>query len=222
MHELIPLLEQRLEQGRQYTVAPGGYVTDFSQQVAQMQETRQPLLGSLPAAAGSRSVYYDMAVHGPGGQELLAQTWGLKLPQDYAAFCTRYSQYLFAGRASYHLWQAADIEAQVVGLRQGWGMAENAPHRLFPFARSVGESACFALRWSSDLSSVDVVYCWDYGDVGEAHLLGHEGDRFVSDRDFTAWLTRMIESDGSPAFPQRHFPTSCGTMERDREDLMCV
>ncbi len=222
MHDLLPLLEHRLAETRHYEVASNGYVTDFSQEVGLMQESRQPMLGTMPSTTGSRFVFSDIAINGPGDQFLLAQRWGLSLPEDYLSFCTRYLEYLFAGRASYHLWNAPRIEEHVVGLRQGWNMAENTPHRLFPFARAVGSSAYFALRWSRDLSSVDVVYFWDYGDVGEEHLLGREGDRFVSDPDFTSWLTRMIATDGSPAFAHGSFPTSFGTMEHDREDLIRV
>lgn len=210
---LIPTLASRTEEVRRYKIPVYGSRGVIEPIVANFQSTGRPLIGQMPKSDTQRTTVTDLAVSGPGQQRVLASEWEMDLPHDYLSFCSIYSQYLFVGRVSYVVWDEGSIRNQIESLRSGWDVPSSAPHRLFPFASPAGELACFAFRWSSTTSQMDVVYCWDYGDVGEEHLLGTEGETFVSDANFTSWLQRMIQSDGAPAFPGGKVPTSSGMME---------
>ena len=214
---LMPTLAARTEVARRYKIPAQGSRGVIEPIVANFQSTGRPLIGQMPKSSGQRMTATDLAVSGPGQQRVLAGEWGIELPHDYLSFCSAYSQYLFVGRASYVVWDEVSIRHQVESLRSGWGVASSTPLRLFPFASPAGEPAYFAFRWSSTTSQMDVVYCWDYGDVGEEHLLGAEGEAFVSDASFTAWLQRMIQSDGAPAFPGGNVPMASGMIEARQE-----
>jgi hypothetical protein len=179
-HNLLLLLKRRVDEVRSYRLQPdGGGWGDLAEQIAYLlRESGKPVIGRLPVCRRGKFIFTDMAIDKPGDQTVLAAKWGLNLPQDYGVFCSRYAEYLFAGRISYQIWDADRVEEQTIALRQGWDIRESAPHRLFPFANPVGVPGYFALRWSPDFSRTDVVYCWDYGDVGETHLLGTDGDRW--------------------------------------------
>jgi len=131
----------------------------------------------------------------------LAGSWGIPLPADYCKFCDLYAEYILAGRLRIGILDADDIEEDTYGIRLGWSVADSATRRLFYFARVLGNPAHFAFRWDEEFTKMDIVFSWDYGDIGESVLLGPNSDRFVSDENFTSWLARMVKSDCFPLFP---------------------
>jgi hypothetical protein len=208
---ILLALNERLAKLRNYKLqADGSGNGDIASRASTLIKSGRKVIGRQPLCASKSYIFTDIAIKGPGSQFDLAQRWGLKLPPDYLQFCEKFAEYLFAGRISIHLWDAPQIEEYTHSLRLGHDFPTEAPHLLFQFAAPVGLPSFFAMRWDSNRNFKDVVYCWDYGDVGEAELLGDEGGGFCSDTSFAAWLTRMIESDGSPLFPREKTPTSVG------------
>jgi len=172
--------------------------------------------GSKPGKGPRRGVieYSDLCIRGGGDQEELAEQLKFPLPDDYRFFCSIYREYLIGGRSLIRLWDADDIREEIEGVRDGWSVPRSEPVKLFYFARLPHETARFALRRRPD-GEVDVVFSWDYGDLGEPVICSDQGDRFRSDASFSAWLERMIETDGYPLFPGGLIPTSEGWGERD-------
>lgn len=152
----------------------------------------------------------DICLLGPGMQKNLGVEWGLPLPQDYLDFCARFDDYLFAGGAFLVLNSADDVRESVISARQAVDMDMMTKHRLFHFASIIGLSGYFSFRWSENYEKMDIVFVWDYGDVGQHDLLGQPGDRFSSDPDFTSWLARMLETDAIPLFPGKRWPMADG------------
>lgn len=162
-----------------------------------------------------------MCMRGPGTQEKLAAQWAVRLPTDYLEFCSRFSEYILAGRIPVRIMESDEIRDND-GARDAWDVPKTALRRVFEFARVVEEPAHFAFRWNEDCSRMDIVYSWDYGDIGEPILLGKDGDRFVSDQTFTAWLHRMLETDAHPLFPGKKIPTSSGWIKQERSPLIRI
>jgi hypothetical protein len=144
-----------------------------------------------------------------GGQAALGRKWNVHLPEDYLQFCSLYSEYVLAGLCSIHL-ECADQLEILCNVRDGWNVPKETPHRLFYFARVVGKCGYFVFRWSENYQKMDVVFAEDYGDIGEPGLLADDGDKYVTDPDFTTWLTRMLDTDCYPLVPGRREPMRAG------------
>ncbi len=220
---MIPLLEQRLKTMRTYEIPPNGRLitleSDYEnqQQLSPCDKRNKPLYRPRK----KQIICSDMCLRGPGTQKDLAVKWGIPLPADYMEFCSLYSEYIIAGRNPIRLLDAEEIRGDE-SFRDAWDVPETAAHRIFYFARVVEEPAHFAFRWNEDYSKMDIVYSWDYGDIGEPILLGKDGDRFVSDQTFTAWLQRMLETDAHPVFPGKKIPTSSGWIKQERTPLIRI
>jgi len=219
--ESIPLLEQRLKVTRSYEIPPNGVIATLEQDYKNQQRVD-------PLGERKKPIYHprkkqitcsDMCVRGQGTQGKLAAQWGITLPADYLEFCSYFSEYLIAGKIPIRIMDAKEILGDD-GFRDAWDVSEAELHRLFYFARVVEDPAHFAFRWNEDYSKIDIVYSWDYGDIGEPILLGKDGDRFVSDQNFTEWLQRMLETDAHPVFPGKQIPTSSGWIKQERCPLI--
>ena len=57
---------------------------------------------------------------------------------------------------------------------------------------------------------MDVALIEDYAEIGEEELLGPDGDKYVTDPDFTSWLTRMLDTDCYPLVPGQREPERAG------------
>ena len=225
IQNLFPLLEQRLAETRIYEVRSEGYwgmldwVDEWFRELdPEASRNRKP-----PEYFNSNTMLKcsDMCARGPGRQTEVAQEWGLSLPLDYSSFCQVYAAYLLAGRLPVELLSVDEIK-DLESIRYTYGVPRDAPRRLFPFAQVLNHTALYAFRWSEDFGRTDVVFVWDYGDVGEPHLLGGGGDRFVCDQDFTTWLSRLIKTDCFPSVPGRKVPTSDSTDDREETALKRV
>lgn len=203
LEALFERLERRLVESREYPIVPKGYFAGLERSYAHFQrEDPDPTRREAKWSPRKKTItYLDWCIRGPGTQRQLAEAMGLDLPADYILFCDRYREYLIAGRRPVHITAAEEIEQTIVGLREGWDVPLSTPHRLFHFAQIVEETGNFAFRWSEDGKTMDVVVAEDFGVVGEPILLGPNGDRYITDRTFTDWLTRMLDSDCFPLTP---------------------
>lgn len=210
IEDLIHILKQRLSHHWTYRISPEGEYVTLKWEFDDFQQ-RKPDPARFEPKFDSEAMtleFSDMAVTGPGGQGSLARAWGLVLPKDYRKFCDTFDEYILATRIPVSILSAEAIEETTRLLRGGWGIPAEQEHRIFPFAEIVGASDLFALRWNADLSQVDVVLAEDLGSVWEPVLTGEDGDSYVTDPDFTAWLERMIRTDGCPLKPGRRESTS--------------
>lgn len=203
LEALFERLERRLVESREYPIVPKGYFAGLERSYAHFQrEDPDPTRREAKWSPRKKTItYLDWCIRGPGTQRQLAEAMGLDLPADFLLFCERYREYLIAGRCPVHTIAAAEIEQTTVGLREGWDVPKTNRHRLFTFARIVDEPGHFFFRWSEDKKTMDVVVMEDYGMVGEPMLLGPDGDRYITDRTFTGWLTRMLDTDCFPLTP---------------------
>ena len=220
---MIPVLERRLSERRNYRIPPNGFISTLEQEYENLQVADPSEARESPTYLPRQKLltFSDMCIRGPGGQTALAKKWRLSLPQDYFAFCKTYSEYVFAGRTPFRLLGADEIYSEN-GIREAWDVPNAAPRRLFYFARVVDVAAHFAFRWNKDFNKLDIVFSWDYGDIGEPILLGRDADRFVSDQDFTSWLSRLLQTDGHPVFPGKRIPMASGWMKQDRPGLIRI
>lgn len=143
-------------------------------------------------------------VHPPeiGGLSKVEKTFGVKLPDDFKKFYCRWSQALLVLCESYWVMPSSEI----IKTNLDWEFSlDGAPCNLIRFARcSENREQNFALRrkhpdapWTVAMWD-DMDYHEDDADAGM--------DRFdyrVTDPDFTTWLKRMLETDGTPWFPGR-------------------
>jgi len=203
--ELIGILKCRLQIRRAYRIKPDGFFSDLKSEYEDLQRRAYDPTRHLPTLDDAKTTleYADMAVLGSGGQEALAKRWGLALPDDYVAFCSEFKEYVLATRNPVYTERSKAIESITRGLREGRDIPWKTEHRLFYFAQIVGTCGYFVFRWSKARKRVDIVLAEDYGEVGEPELLGKDGDSYVTDVDFTAWLQRMIDTDGYPLKPGR-------------------
>ena len=54
---------------------------------------------------------------------------------------------------------------------------------------------------SENFKKMDVVVARDCSVTGPKELLGPKGDQYITDANFTAWLTRMLDTEGYPLVP---------------------
>jgi hypothetical protein len=211
MKYLFQRLEKRLKERRIYQIKPGGFYFTLDQPYNYLQDKNyDPNRKNSEFNPHSETVVFsDMCVRKPGTPEALGQKWGLNLPEDYLEFCSLYSEYVLAGRCAIHLESAEWLE-KLCNVRDGWDVPKETPHRLFYFARVVDECGYFVFRWSENYQKMDVVFAEDYGDIGEPGLLADDGDKYVTDPDFTTWLTRMLDTDCYPLVPGRREPMRAG------------
>ncbi|MCW1922061.1 SMI1/KNR4 family protein [Luteolibacter arcticus] len=213
MNALLSKLTERVATPRRYTKDDGWWLVAMKEQYAEMKSAGgRDFAGAKPAKGPQRGTieYSDLCIRGGGAQEELAEELGFPLPDDYRFFCSIFREYLIAGRSIIRLWDAEDIRDDI----EGWDVPRNEPVTLFYFARLPQETARFALRRKPD-GEVDVVFSWDYGDLGEPVISSDQEDKFRCDVSFSTWLERMIGTDGFPLFPGGSVPTSEGWGERD-------
>lgn len=217
-------LEARLAAKRTYKISPDSFLTPL-----QRQYEHQQMLS--PTDARKKPNYRprakqidcsDMCIRGPGGQAALAAQWGVTLPADYLEFCSRYSEYILAGKVPIRINRAEEVGDSVESLRLARDIDRSTPVRIWYFSEVVEISAGFAFRWNENYSKRDIVYSWDYGDIAEPELLGKNGNHFKSDATFTDWLHRMLKTDGHPVFPGKRKPTSSGWIDQDRVPLVQI
>ena len=216
MNTLLSKLAERVATSRRYTTGDDWWRVAMKEQYAEMKSAGGRDFAGAKPAKGPKSgtvEYGDLCIRGGGGQEELAEELGFPLPDDYRFFCSIFREYLIGGRSLIRLWDADDIRDLIEGVRDGWDVPRSEPVKLFYFARLPDETAHFALRRKPD-GEVDVVFSWDYGDLGEPVICSDRGDKFRYDVSFSAWLERMIETDGFPLFPGGLIPTSEGWEER--------
>ncbi len=221
--ELIEDLKRRLVETRNYSSKPGTRV-NFPFHEFDLYPVIDPKVKRFKPKVNKEWTameVVDMAIMRRGGQEELAKQWGLRLPADYIAFCEAFDYYLLSMRNPISILDAGRIESQTTWKRRYyWHIPRSLPHRLFTFAQSVPthgpllpEERCedFSFRWKPNREAPEVVHS-NFARISEEVLLGPGGDEFVTDESFTAWLQRMIETDGYPLVPGRTEPGNGGTI----------
>jgi len=163
INELIDILKWRLSQKWTYRTKPDGYFVNLEWEYEDLQQRAYEPSRIAPEQDEARTTlqYSDMAVLGVGDHETLAERWGLKLPDDYVAFCSEFKEYVLATRNPVCLDRAKVIEEMTKAQREGWDIPWAKKHRLFYFARIVDATSDFALRWSEDMKRVDIVLAED-------------------------------------------------------------
>jgi hypothetical protein len=217
MNALLSKLAERVATPRRYTTGDDWWLEAMKEEYAKMKSAGgRDFAGAKPGKGPTRGImeYSDLCIRGGGDQAELAEELGFPLPDDYRFFCSIFREYLIGGRSIIRLYDADDIREEIAGVRDGWDVPASEPVRLFYFARLPAETARFALRRKPD-GELDVVFSWDYGDLGEPVICSDQGDKFRCDVSFSAWLERMIETDGFPLFPGQLVPTSEGWGERE-------
>jgi len=157
----------------------------------------QAVEGAPPTQLGNQVVASDFWVRGEGGHHGLALTLGLELPLDFLDFNKHFQNYALVSRNVIELMDSGEVEDITVGLREGEDIPRDSPHRIYRFAQIAGESSHFMFRWNKDGTFRDVAFA-RYTDSSEYDILGESADLFSCDKDFTSWLTRMVETDGAP------------------------
>ena len=212
MKDLFQRLEKRLSERRTYRINPTKGFETLERQYDFLQRDHFDPARIAPVVDEANNLFTcaDMCVRGPGDQAGLAKKWALSLPADYLDFTKHYAQYTLATRCPVHISFAAFVETDTEGARQGDGIPDETPHRLFYFSRIIGESGRFSFRWSENFKKMDVVVARDCSVTGPRELLGPKGDQYITDANFTAWLTRMLDTEGYPLVPgKRELWRSC-------------
>ena len=212
---LLEQLEQRVKIPMKFNTGSLDLSNWDFMQYAEHMLKGENAAGSLPKIGEKIYTATDMCLIGPGDQNELAKLWNLPLPEDYLLFCSRFEEYLFSGGAFIRLLRSDEILNDVLTFRDVIDWGKDEPHRLFNFAVPKGQSGYYSFRWSADYSKLDIVFVWDYGDVTVSDLLGKNGDRYVSDPDFTSWLERMLTTNCTPLFPAGDWPMSDGGYYED-------
>jgi hypothetical protein len=137
----------------------------------------------------------------PGGLKAVEDAFGITLPDDFIEFYSQWSQVLLVLREAYWIMPAG----QIVEINKRWRGPnyDKFPCNLVRFAQYFNESGQhFALRRKRPSSSwtVAVVDDSDYH-VDDEDAGTDAQDYRTTDADFTAWLHRMLETDGTPWFP---------------------
>lgn len=158
------------------------------------------LEGMPPIGTYYRVVASDFWVPGPGGQSTLAQKWNIHLPVDYLEFCSYFRTYTLVGRRAITILDAKEIEEITMGLRDGEEVSPEDPYCLYRFAHVEGLPWHFMFRYSDEGVFQDIAFA-AYTDADEWEILGENEARYSSDRSFSDWLKRMIETD---CVPLRH------------------
>lgn len=200
---LFKQLEERLFVRRTYRINPSKGFETLARHHAFLQRDNFDPARITPVVDETKNVFIcaDMCVRGPGGQAALAKQWKLPLPADYLDFTHHYAEYILATRCPVRISPAATVETETLGAREGSDIPEEAPHRLFHFAMIIGEPGDFIFRWSENFKKMDVVVARDCSVTGPKELLGPKGDQYITDANFTAWLTRMLDTEGYPLVP---------------------
>lgn len=208
LHALFDQLEARLSGRQVYRVNPNYGFNDLEKEYNSLQIRSHDLTRLPPDYDEEQELFFcsDMCVRGPGGHEALGQQLGIPLPADYLEFTRRYSEYLLASRCPVRIENAQSAGDMTRALRLSCNLPLGPPYVLFVFSVKPRDPSEFLFRWSPDFQKMDVVICEDYGDYGEPELLGPEGDQYVTDASFTAWLQRMLDTEGYPLFPGKPNP----------------
>lgn len=208
LHALFDQLEARLSNYQLYQVDPNFGFIDLQLEFRYWQQLDFDPDRREPDFDENNNLLFcsDFCSRGPGEQEEVGRMFGIPLPADYLAFTERYSRYLLANRCPVELFPAKDIKNRIHALRISRHLDMQPPFRLFPFAEPARDPSFFAFRWSPDYRKMDVVFCEDSSDYGEPELLGPEGDQYVTDASFTAWLQRMLDTEGYPFIPGKPDP----------------
>ncbi len=208
IEELIFTLKRRLTEVRKYRVRPDGCfaVPDTEYEMFQESDPQPTRIAPKENPSGTRVEMADIAIMGCGKQSKLAKKWGVNLPPDYLAFCSVFREYVLAGRNPIHILDLQFIEETAIGLRKSWNYPLSHPHRIVHFAEIVGVSGYFLFRWKPGVQLPEVLLLEDTALFSEPELLGPDGDSLVADASFSAWLVRMIETDGYPLMPGRTEP----------------
>ena len=212
MKDLFQRLEKRLKERRTYRINPTKGFETLERQYTFLQRDHFDPARIPPVVDDANNLFTcaDMCVRGPGDQAALAKQWKLPLPADYLKFVPHYAEYILATRCPVLICPAAAVESGTLGARQGDNIPEETPHRLFYFAWIIGDGGDFSFRWSENFKKMDVVVARDGSVTGPRDLLGPKGDRYVTDANFTAWLTRMLDTEGYPLVPgKRELWRSC-------------
>ena len=139
----------------------------------------------------------DFWVTGPGGQSALADQWKITLPADYLEFCSLYKTYTLIGRNAITILGAREVEEITLALRVGEEVSPEDPYCLYRFAMVEASPWHFMFRYSDDGVFQDVAFA-AYTDADEWEILGGNEAQYFSDRSFSDWLKRMMETDGVP------------------------
>jgi len=153
--------------------------------------------GRYPDGSYYRVVASDFWVPGLGGQSTLAQKWKIHLPVDYLEFCSYFKTYTLVGRRAITILDAKEIEEITMGLRDGEEVSPEDPYCLYRFAHVEGLPWHFMFRYSDEGVFQDIAFA-AYTDADEWEILGGNSDRYFSDKSFSDWLHRMIETDCVP------------------------
>ena len=156
--------------------------------------------GSPPNGHYYHAAASDFWVPGQGGQFTLAEKWKIALPKDYLEFCSLFKTYTLVGRRAVTILEAKEVEEITLGLRDGEEVSQDDPYCLYRFAQVDGRPWHFIFRYSDDGVFHDIAFA-SYTDSDEWEILGENEAHYFSDRSFSDWLMRMIETD---CVPLRH------------------
>ena len=142
--------------------------------------------------------------------DLVEAGLGVQLPEDYRSFFENWGQALLVCREAYWIMPPSDVLAATNYWRDEV-MGSTARCNVIRFARfwdNEERHFCFirsAEGWKVGFRD-DYVFPTDDDDV-----TGEEADSCITDPDFRSWLTRMIETDGTPWFPGADDEAHCRT-----------
>ena len=120
------------------------------------------------------------------------------LPQDMHDFYRRWGSGYLVFLREYRLMPPSEIIEEVISFRTIRKERADMPKRMFRFCE-LEDSNFFAVRQNWSNGDWEVIYA-DIGDTDQ-ELQGEYGDSCVTDASFTAWLKRMVDTDGWPICP---------------------
>jgi hypothetical protein len=147
-----------------------------------------------------------------GGVKEVEETFAITLPDDFKSFYNEWSQALLVLREAYWIMPASGIIEATQSMRGDYDAQR--PCNLIRFARLFDSpDHFFSLRRKSPSSQWKIAKVDDGempvadGDIGD-----DSADYMVTDANFTDWLKRMLETDGTPWFPGNDEEQHCKTI----------
>lgn len=136
------------------------------------------------------------------GAKIIEETFSIRLPSDFLAFYSLWNEGLLLVRNPIKILAPKDILELTAEIRD----AQQAPYQLPFHTIRFGElnpSFHYALRFDSIAKDWEVALCAS-DETRDVEFQSLEYESCATDKTFTAWLHRMLDTDGAPL--DSHYP----------------
>lgn len=119
-----------------------------------------------------------------------------ELPEDFKAFYEQHNEAFFLGRNAILIMNPGEMIELSRNLRDAQEVSDEVPRHVLRFG-SLDTESYFLIRYNSR-TKVWGVFFSSYSHRTDEELLEENMDKWVIDISFSAWLRRMVATDGSP------------------------